>query len=110
MEGRGPGFDEGDQAVNGIAPFQQVRDPGDLRAGQHAFHDGSQEMERLAAQKVHGTHRFEKQCGRRRHAARDDGISSPFEQGQVVGGEGGFFRTHGKRVPETGSQILCATG
>jgi hypothetical protein len=48
--------------------------------------------------------------GRCGHAARDDGVGDPFEQGQVFDREGGLFGTHGKRVPETGSKILCATG
>lgn len=96
--------------MNGITLLQEARDLRELRAGQHAFNDGSQEVQRLAAEKVHGPHRFEKQRGRCRHAALDDGVGNPFKQSQVIDGEGCLFGTHGKGVPETGSKILCATG
>ena len=71
---------------------------------------GVQKMQRLAAEKIHGTHGFQKQRGRRRHATCDDGLGDPFEQGEVLSREVLLFRANGEGMPETSSKILCAPG
>ncbi len=44
-------------------------------------------MQRLAAEKVHGTEGFEKHRGRRRHPPLHYGIRHPFKQREIFKGE-----------------------
>ena len=67
-------------------------------------------MQRLAAEKIHGAHRFEKERGRCRHAARHDRVGNPFEQREIIGGEGRLIGTQGKGMAEASSKIVGATG
>ena len=110
MGRRGFCLDECGQAVKRVAPFQEASDLREFGAGDNTFDHGREEVQCLTPEKIHGAHRLEKQGGRCRHAARHDGVGNPLEQGQIFDGEGGVFRTNRKRVPETGSKILCATG
>ncbi len=90
-----------------------LQQPGDLRefaAVEDAVHDGGQEVQGLAAEKIHGAQRFEEERGRCRHTARHDGFGNPFEQREIIRGEGLSFGTQGKGMPESGSEIVGATG
>lgn len=67
-------------------------------------------MQRLAAEKIHGPHRFEKEHGRRRHTPCHNSLGNPFEQCEIIRGEGLLVGTQGKGMPETLPEILRVTG
>ena len=51
------------------------------------FHNGGQEIERLTAEKVHRTERFQKHRGRSSHTSFHHRIGYPFKQREVFGRE-----------------------
>ena len=93
---------------NGITSFQQPDNPRQFGPAQDCLNEGSQDVQRLTAEKVHGSNRFEKERGRRCHAAPDDGVGDPFEQGYIFCRKGLLFWSNGEGVSETGSKILGA--
>lgn len=92
--------------MNGITSFQQAGDLRQFGRAQCELNYGRKEVQRLAPEKVHGSHRFEKERGRRGHTARHDGVGHPFKQGQVLRCEVVLFWSNGEGVPEIGSKIL----
>ena len=104
------GFDERGEALQGIPSLQQTGDLCEFVAAEDTFDERRQEVQRLAAEKIHGAHRFEKERGRGRHAARDDRVGDSLEQCQIVRREGRLLGTQGKGMAEAGSKIVGATG
>ena len=71
-----------------IPSLQEAGDLREFAAAEDTFDERRQEVQRLAPEEIHGAHRFEKERGRYRHAARHDRVGNPFEQREIVGGEG----------------------
>lgn len=93
-----------------VPSFQQSGDLRELASGQDAFDNGSKEVQRLAAEKIHRPDGFEKQCGRCSHPASHDRVGDPVEEGEVVRREGLLFSTQRKGMAETLAEIFNATG
>src|SRR5215831_1465127 len=83
----GTHLDNGDQASNGITPFEQTRHLRNLLGVEAQLNNGSEEMQRLATEKVHGTEGFKKhRCGSG-HLPLHYRIRYSFKQCQVLDGE-----------------------
>ncbi len=64
-----------------------------------------QEMQRLAAKKIHRPHRFQEDRRWRRHATFRNYIGDTLHEFDIFNGEGLRFRSNSEGMAETGSQI-----
>ena len=70
---------DGDETGDRIAPFKQPSHLLDFLRVKRPFNDRSQEIQRLTAEKVHGTKRFQKDRSRSGHAPFHHRIGHPFK-------------------------------
>lgn len=98
----GLGLDEGDQAGDGVTPFKQAGDMFDLTGFAGQIKNGSQKMQRLAAEKVHGAGGLQKDRSRSSHASRDNCVGDSFQEREVIQGKGVLLTHDGKRMLQAG--------
>jgi len=70
---------DGDEAGYRIASFKQLSHLLDFLRVKRPFNDWGQEIQRLTAEKIHGTKRFQKDRGRSSHAPFHHRIGHPFK-------------------------------
>jgi len=71
--------DDGDETGDRIASFKQPSHLLDFLRVERPFNDRGQEIQRLTAEKIHGTKRFQKDRGRSSHAPFHHRIGHPFK-------------------------------
>src|SRR5574341_1747475 len=72
--------------------------------------NGREEMQRLAAEKIHRTEGFEKQRGRSSHPPFHHCIRHPFKQREIFKGEDFLFRANRKRVLQSLAKFIERLG
>src|SRR5580765_3651725 len=80
-------FYNGDEAGDRITSFKQPSHLLDFLRVNRPFDDWGQEVQRLTAEKVHGTERFQKYRSRSSHAPFHHRISHPFKQREIFSRE-----------------------